>query len=366
MERGTRSESWFEAFILQALQVYIQALSGGVTLIFQKNGPSGGCNKFWNLIFPEIEANKDVSFITLIDIQNPLAPGILYWKKGDPPPNPPKGPADPNSGGGGPGGDGSGIVIPPLPPSNRDPNNDVWNSAATAFLLGDVTAAVLPGSLLPAATILKNGLSGLNAATSQGQVLPATSSDQWLGLGEQWPANIDSFGKQKLELPDASSPVEKSQDGVLSPRDEGSTCSLGLMGWEEVALPWVTSPDSAQPPRRANGGSTFHLSLSMPPVGEFVPMVESLLSKIPSLLRGTVLRVDVIQTRLPQTAEAGRYRLDVKVVNRDSNQVLARQSEAVDNGLEISVHSAELPTPMFAWWDGLDLLHFREGAAGQQ
>lgn len=190
LARRSRSWSWFLASIRSAMQMYLRALSGEVTLISPKDGPRGGCDEFWNYVFPEIEANKDVLFITLIDIQNPFGPGILYWRKGDPPPTPPRGPAGPNNG---PGGDGSGIVIR-LPPSTRDPRNDVWNlagdvtaaTAATALLSGDVTAALLHG-LPPAATIMKDGLSGLNAATSQGQFIPATSSDPWIGP-------VDSFG----------------------------------------------------------------------------------------------------------------------------------------------------------------------------
>lgn len=370
--RRTGSDSWYRGFRRRAMRIYIKfGARGEVKLISRPGGPRADCNEWHEFEFEALKQNNRVDFITLLDPNNLFAPGTRYWTRGgpDPPNSPSTPPVDPNR---------NGENVIQLPQSNRDPQMDIWNTVGTALFSSGVTAAVLEGGLPAAAAIMKNGagtdfLNGLRAlspATPQGQFLPATSSNQWtgpidsLGLGEQSPANIpaDSFGRQSLVLPDAS------KGSALSPRDEDSTCSIGSVSEIFLQHDWNSPSTSVQPQRFANGGSTFRLPLSMPPVGNLLDNVPigGILSKIPLLLRGTVLRVDVIQTRLPQTAEAVTYQLDVTVVNGDSNQVLASHSEAVDNGLELSVDSTELPTPMFVWWDGSDLLHFREGGAGQQ
>ncbi|MCJ1263825.1 hypothetical protein MMC22_003695 [Lobaria immixta] len=363
------SDMWYRGFRRRAMQIYINyGARGEVKLISRPGGPSKGCTDWHEFEFQALKQNNLVDFITLLDPNNLLGPGTRYWTRGDPdPPNSPSTrPAGPND-------DGGNVIR--LPQSDRDPRMDRWNFAGTALFQGGLTPAVLAGGFLPAAAAITkigagadflHGLSALNPATPQGQFLPATSSDQWtgidsFGLGKQSLANIpgDSFGKQPLPvLPDAS------KGSALSPRDEDSTCSIGAVSEIIFQHDWNPPAGSVQPQRTAKGGSMIRPPFSMPPVGNLLDL-GSLLSQIPPLFPGTVLKVDVIQTLLPQTAKAVTYRLDVTVVNGDSKQVLASQSEDVDSGLKLSVGSTELQTPMFVWWDGSDLLHFREGGAGQ-
>ena len=370
-----RSQRWFPDFWSRIERIFFEREAKGVVeLLTRPEGPRRGfesrsCDHFFMFTFPALRANIKVSKIVKVHY-NAWTVREDYWVRDVDPDDPDdewyRRSNDPDRGG--PTGGGNNIIEPP---------ETYWQNklgpaaAAVAGTLPPAAAAVLPVlPVLPAAAVgvgenLLDGLRGQDHQDQEGSQLNDV-------IDHPWPANIpdEPVEKQAMVPPgDPSVSFDSLWGRALGPRDLGGACR-DYPEWGKLLDYYMktqpkSSPDGKTQPQGLSDDNTFRLHADSQPGSPFIPPpVGQLWGALKSTFNGNVMKVDVVQTRLYQTAttdSTATCQLDVTV--RDgSDQIVATQKGPVADTEELSVVSAKLPVPISVWWSSQDdQLHFRSG-----